>query len=921
MLTQPKRLALLVYLAATTANTRLCRRDTLLAMFWPESDAERARAALRQAIHFIRQTVGADVVITRGADEIGLEPNAVRLDAAELEAFAAAGRHDDVLALYGGDFLDAFFVRGAPAFERWVDEERERLRRRAAESAWTLVESRIDAGDMRSARELAERAVRLSADSEVAVRRFITLLARSGDHAAAASVYQEFANDLATQFGIQPSQETRALVRSLSERATPAAGIRQPELIAAARIPSPSIASPATETPVPVPVPAPARDTRRRWKRWAAAAVVMLVAVFVATRTDVPRAHAEMDANRVAVLPFAVHGSSEIRYLQDGLPLLLSTRLDGAASLRTVDTRAILLDRSRPGADTLSADAARDAAKRFGARYYIVGSAVGSANLVQLDVALHDAARDGAVVARTQASGGEADLVVLVDQVAAKLLATRFRDDGGLLAEMAARTTSSFVALKAWLDGESAFTAGRYAVAEQSFRAAIAADSNFAMAYYRLSVAAAWAGDLSTVGPAARRAVELSNHLPPSARVIVKAFLDSRTGRYVDAERAHRALLAEQPTAIDVWFELGELLYHANPARGRSIAEARDAFEQVLRMDPRSFATMVHLARLAASRGDMAALDSLSRAALAGEPDGTHRAELLLLRALALGDTSARRDFLAMPMQLTTLDAMWRAAEYTERLGAMESLAWTVTERTTTREMRAALFLLLAHIATGREQFAVANRYSDSLAAYAPHYAAMVASMIALHPAMRDEDRSAALARARGRFAAARRAPTTGQIYGGVMRDDVTDPYDRAEQALLALTAGDSSSARVEARRSSLDATSRARLELMLAATPEDRARALRVAAGIDSLYGNSYATQIPLAPRAAFQLAHERVLSAAGRTSEAYARLLTVPEDFGFNVAYLAEVHRRRAVLLSAMGNANGAAAERERALGVTRE
>src|SRR2546426_954328 len=46
LLTRPRRLALLAYLAAATPRG-LHRRDTLLALFWPELDQEHARAAQR----------------------------------------------------------------------------------------------------------------------------------------------------------------------------------------------------------------------------------------------------------------------------------------------------------------------------------------------------------------------------------------------------------------------------------------------------------------------------------------------------------------------------------------------------------------------------------------------------------------------------------------------------------------------------------------------------------------------------------------------------------------------------------------------------------------------------------------------------------------------------------------------------------
>src|SRR5437773_9688894 len=48
LLTRSRRLALLAYLAAATPRG-FHRRDTLLALFWPELDQDHARAALRQA--------------------------------------------------------------------------------------------------------------------------------------------------------------------------------------------------------------------------------------------------------------------------------------------------------------------------------------------------------------------------------------------------------------------------------------------------------------------------------------------------------------------------------------------------------------------------------------------------------------------------------------------------------------------------------------------------------------------------------------------------------------------------------------------------------------------------------------------------------------------------------------------------------
>src|SRR2546426_976427 len=113
LLTRSRRLALLAYLAAATPRG-LHRRDTLLALFWPELDQEHARAALRQALHVLRGAVGGVVIVTRGDEEIGLDFDAVHCDVVEFDRAVAAARPEEALDLYRGALLEGFFISGAP---------------------------------------------------------------------------------------------------------------------------------------------------------------------------------------------------------------------------------------------------------------------------------------------------------------------------------------------------------------------------------------------------------------------------------------------------------------------------------------------------------------------------------------------------------------------------------------------------------------------------------------------------------------------------------------------------------------------------------------------------------------------------------------------------------------------------------------
>lgn len=109
VLAQPKRLALLAYLAAARP-TGFHRRDTLLGLFWPELDQERGRAALRQAIYTLRQALGSDVIITRGDADIAINREALTSDVVQFRA-RLAGEPANAVTLYRGDLLNGFFLR------------------------------------------------------------------------------------------------------------------------------------------------------------------------------------------------------------------------------------------------------------------------------------------------------------------------------------------------------------------------------------------------------------------------------------------------------------------------------------------------------------------------------------------------------------------------------------------------------------------------------------------------------------------------------------------------------------------------------------------------------------------------------------------------------------------------------------------
>ena len=222
---QAKRVALLAYLAAAVPRGPQ-RRDKLLALFWSELDEPRARAALNQAVYVLRASLGEPAISPRGDGTIELNGAVVWCDAVAFEAALDGGRADEALALYRGDLLDGFFISGAPEFEHWLDGERERLRRRASDGAWTLAEANAAKGNAFEAARWARQAAELSPADEAGARRLMTFLHGLGDRGAAIRAYEALTERLAHRYDLEPSGETQALAAAIRHEPQPAPVIR-----------------------------------------------------------------------------------------------------------------------------------------------------------------------------------------------------------------------------------------------------------------------------------------------------------------------------------------------------------------------------------------------------------------------------------------------------------------------------------------------------------------------------------------------------------------------------------------------------------------------------------------------------------------------------------------------------------------------
>jgi serine/threonine protein kinase len=337
--------------------------------------------------------------------------------------------------------------------------------------------------------------------------------------------------------------------------------------------------------------PARRRQSRSRWLG-VGAAILGVIAAGV-SGIVLSRPHSTMvipSASVMAVLPFAPSTpDTALARLGRDLVVTISANLDGVADIRTVDALTVL-------AQTQGSDPGRALpqgvalVRRLGASSAVHGTLVRVGNRVRLDFGLFttDSAKS---IARGAVTAAPESLTALTDSATWTLLREVWRSRAPPTPSLAAVTTRSVPALRAFLEGEQKILENRWQPAAEAFSRAIEADSTFWLAYRRLAWTRAWRYD--PVDSTIRRVYQdHRSELPERERLLIEADMtDSVSLRLSRLQEITR----RYPDYWPGWLAYADRLVHVAPLLGYTSADARAALGRTLQLNPNLTPAWQHL--------------------------------------------------------------------------------------------------------------------------------------------------------------------------------------------------------------------------------------------------------------------------------------------------------------------------------------
>jgi serine/threonine protein kinase/tetratricopeptide (TPR) repeat protein len=340
----------------------------------------------------------------------------------------------------------------------------------------------------------------------------------------------------------------------------------------------------------------------------------------------------------LAILPFRnASGDAKLDWLGTNLSDMLSSDVGQSSHLRMVSPdrlHQILHDLQISPDSTLDPDTLRRVADFSGADTLVWGQYARFGDQIRIDAKLRDLKRERTAALKEEAPN-EKGVPEAVDRLA-EAIRQNLSLSPAMVRELQTQSfkpsSKSLPALRYYNEGVQLLREGRGLDAQKRLQTSVQQDPEFALAYSRLAQADANLGYDNKAEQASRKAVDLSEGLPPQERYRIVASHAGIMKDYPKAIEAYENLAKASPGDSDVQFALGSLYEETG-----ALQKAREHYAAVLKADPQSVEALWKMGGVEIeSDNPQGSLDYLNRGLTLSIELGNDEKKALIMQAIGV---------------------------------------------------------------------------------------------------------------------------------------------------------------------------------------------------------------------------------------------------------------------------------------------
>lgn len=270
----------------------------------------------------------------------------------------------------------------------------------------------------------------------------------------------------------------------------------------------------------------------------------------------------------------------------DGLSGMLITSLEQSRRLAVL-TRSrmfdILKQLGKNDVDRIDEGLGRQICKHANVEALAIASIRKFGRLYTIDLKIIDPQEDEHLFTAREEGEGQESVPSMIDRLSEKTrvgLKEKPPEIRATSQKVAQATTTNLEAYQHYFKGEQLISQLKFDEAKKELQNAIALDSTFALAHYRLAYALAWSLE-ERAKVQIRKAMQYIDKLPEKERYLIRAENSLIQGSVDEAISIYQQLLKRYPDEKEALYEIGDYSYHK-----RDFATATTYLEQVLAMDP-----------------------------------------------------------------------------------------------------------------------------------------------------------------------------------------------------------------------------------------------------------------------------------------------------------------------------------------------